>query len=579
MRSLLTSRFASARTFREGSVGLLFLLGLGVFGLIILWLTKFNVARSSYKAIVEFANAGGMQKGAVVRYRGVKVGTISAIRPGPNNVEVEIEISKSNLIIPSNVTVDANQSGLIGESIIDMTPKTQLPPGAVVGKPLEKNCNPQIIVCNGSRLKGQIGISMDELIRSSTQLATAYSDPKFYANVNKAVENTAVAAANIAELSRNFSVLSKDLQQQLNSVSATTNTIQQATTQLSASSTKTLSQFGNTADQFSTTAKELRLTNTSVSKLINNLDNLVTSNRSSLVAALNNITETSNQLRKTVSSLSPAVNRVTQGELIKNLETLSANAAQASTNLREVSNSLNNPNNVVVLQQTLDSARVTFENTQKITSDLDELTGDPAFRQNLRQLVNGLSSLVSSTQQMQDNVQIASTLDSVKAVVHNSNAAISAPKINKQQTSFSLPLTAAKIADKTFQPTTITVANPTPSTRQQQMIFNLSAGGTKSGNTTFVPTTITVTNPTPSTRPQQMMFDLSPGATKSADKAFEPTSITVTNSTLNTEQQSADIKSASKQSQSTSVQVTPSFAQENLLRKLREHREQEKLGE
>ncbi|WP_039752222.1 MlaD family protein, partial [Chlorogloeopsis fritschii] len=79
-----------SRTLREGSVGLLILVGLGVFGAIILWLNRFNAARSSYKAFVEFANAGGMQKGAAVRYRGVKVGNISAIRPGPNNVEVEI---------------------------------------------------------------------------------------------------------------------------------------------------------------------------------------------------------------------------------------------------------------------------------------------------------------------------------------------------------------------------------------------------------------------------------------------------------------------------------------------------------
>jgi phospholipid/cholesterol/gamma-HCH transport system substrate-binding protein len=159
------------------------------------------------------------------------------------------------------------------------------------------------------------------------------------------------------------------------------------------------------------------------------LDNLLVTNRSSLVTALNNITETSNQLRVTVSSLSPAVNRFTQGELLNNLEALSNNAAQASANLRDASKTLNDPKNLVVLQQTLDSARVTFENTQKITSDLDELTGDPTFRQNLRQLVNGLSTLVSSTQQMQQQVQVATTLDSVKTAVSKPNNIIPTPVI------------------------------------------------------------------------------------------------------------------------------------------------------
>jgi len=103
--------------------------------------------------------------------------------------------------------------------------------------------------------------------------------------------------------------------------------------------------------------------------------------------------------------------------LLENLETLSANAAEASTNLRDVTKTLNDPNNLLVLQQTLDSARVTFENTQKITSDLDELTGNPQFRQNLEQLVNGLSGLVSSTEQVEQQVKFAATLDSVKASI------------------------------------------------------------------------------------------------------------------------------------------------------------------
>ncbi len=159
------------------------------------------------------------------------------------------------------------------------------------------------------------------------------------------------------------------------------------------------------------------MTTRQVDRLITNLDSLVTTNRTSLTTALNNITETSEQLRVTVSNLTPTLNRFNQGKLIQNLETLSANAAQASANLRDVSSALNNPTNLLVLQQTLDSARVTFQNTQKITSDLDELTGDPALRDNLRQLINGLSGLVSSTQQLQQQVPVAQTLDSLKDAV------------------------------------------------------------------------------------------------------------------------------------------------------------------
>ncbi|HIK03293.1 MAG TPA: MCE family protein [Trichormus sp. M33_DOE_039] len=427
MRDLITTRFASRRTLREGSVGLLVLLGLGAFFVIILWLNRVTASRSSYKAIVEFANAGGMQKGAPVRYRGVKVGNIARIEPKANTVEVEIEIAQADLIIPRDVVVEANQTGLISESIIDITPKTSLATQDKIAKPLDKNCDSSLIVCNGSRLKGQIGISLDELIRSSTQLATTYNNPQFYQRVNKLLETSAEAATSVSSLSRDVGKLSRSFQGQIGTFAATANSVQQATNKLTISTTKTVDQLGITASQFSTTA-------TQANKLLTQLDDLVTTNRSTLVSALNNITETSNQLRVTVSSLSPAITRLSDGELLKNLETLSANAAQASANLKDATQALNDPKNAMLLQQTLDSARVTFENTQKITSDLDELTGDPAFRNNLRQLVNGLSTLVSSTDQMQEQVKVAATLESMQAVASQSELALTPKQSEKSIT-------------------------------------------------------------------------------------------------------------------------------------------------
>jgi phospholipid/cholesterol/gamma-HCH transport system substrate-binding protein len=380
----------TTRTVREGSVGLLLLLGLGLFLGVVLWLRGLTIGKRSYNAIIEFVRVNGMQEGGMVRYRGVNVGNISVIRPGPNGVEVEVEISPANLIIPRDAVIEANQSGLISEVGIDITPQKQLPSAAVVAKPLDKNCDRNLIICDGSRLQGQIGISTDELIRFSTRFASVYSDPRLYENVSEAAKNASVAAAGVSQLTRDLSGLTK---------------------QISALSNQTATQLGATTEQ-------IRLTTGQVNRLVTNLNSLVTTNRTSLTTALNNITKTSEQLRVTVNDLTPTLNRINQGELVQNLETLSANAVQASANLRDISNALNSPTNLLVLQQTLDSARVTFQNAQKITSDLDELTGDPAFRENIRQLINGLSGLVSSTQQLQQQVEVAETLDSLKAAVN-----------------------------------------------------------------------------------------------------------------------------------------------------------------
>jgi phospholipid/cholesterol/gamma-HCH transport system substrate-binding protein len=357
-----------------------------MFGGVILWLRGLNPGSKSFKATVEFANVAGLQEGAPVRYRGVTVGRITSVEPGANGVEVNIEISPPDLIIPRNVVVEANQAGLIGEAYIEITPTQTLATQAISAKPLDANCNDALIICNKSRLKGEIGISPDALIRYSIRFAELYSDPKFFNKIETVLGNTAEATKEVTRLTREFTSLTRLVKQDVGTFSATARAATQA------------------ANKISLTADEV--------------NSLLAANRGSLVSTLDNLNQTSAQLRTSVSRLSPVLDRVEKGELLRNLETLSANAAQASANLRDVSVALNNPTNLVVLQETLDSARATFQNAQKITADLDELTGDPTFRTNLRNLVNGLSGLVSSTQQLQQQAQLAQILPPVAEAVN-----------------------------------------------------------------------------------------------------------------------------------------------------------------
>jgi len=373
-----------SRSIREGSVGLLIILGLSLFAGLILWLRGVSLGRRSYKVFIDFANVAGMEQGTPVRYRGVTVGKITRTRPGPNGVEVEIEISPPDLVIPRDVRVEANQSGLLGSTSIDIFPTERLT-AEVEANPLDRDCDPTLIVCNRARLQGQIGVSVDELIRASIKFADVYSQPEFFNNLNTLAKNSATAAAEVTQLTKEFRDLTRVTRVQIASLSRTAQSVE------------------GTAEAFTVTAGKLGLTADQVNGLID-------ANRTSLVSTLNNVNLITRDLRSTVYKLGPVVDRVDQGELLQNLEILSANAAQASANLRDVSNALNSPTNLVVLQQTLDSARATFQNAQKITSDLEELTGDPTLLDNLRKLINGLSGLVSSTDQLQQQTQVAQVL-------------------------------------------------------------------------------------------------------------------------------------------------------------------------
>jgi len=369
-----------SRTIREGSVGLLILLALGIFAGSILWIRGINLANRSFQVVIEFDKISGMEVGAAVRYRGVTVGRITHIRPGPNSVEVGVELSPANLIIPKEVVVQASQSGLLGESTIDIIPTRDLT-AEITAKPLDRNCDRNLIICDNTRLSGQSGVGLDDLIRTSVQFANTYSDPKFLENVKTLIANTSTASLEVTKLGREFTILAKDTRRELKT-------------------------FGQAANQLGLTAAQV--------------NSLLTVNRANLITVLDNMSQTSAQLRTTISHLNSVLVRADQGELLKNLETLTANAAQASANLRDASQSLNKPENLVLLQQTLDSARATFQNTQKITADLDELTGDPAFRTNLKNLVNGLSGLVSSTQNLQQQAQYARMMAPLEAAAPRS---------------------------------------------------------------------------------------------------------------------------------------------------------------
>ncbi|HLO52051.1 MAG TPA: MlaD family protein [Kamptonema sp.] len=436
-----------SRTVREGSVGFLILLGLGLFGGLVLWLRGMQLGNRSYKILVEFPNAQGMQVGTVVRYRGVSVGKISSIKPGSNEVEVVLEITPADLVISRDVKIEANQSGLIGEATVDITPRSPLGSSDMAANPLDSKC-PNTIICNNSRLKGAAGANLEELIRSALNFTNLYSDPQLFANVKAISQNTAIASQNAAQLTRDLSSLTQSAKVELGSLSQSVrgelgSLNQSVQGNLSAISTE-VGRVSATADASTRAVSAAAIVSAnSVTRAANQINltasqanALLATNRATLVATLNNINQTSEELRVAVGGLSPLVSRIEQGQLINNLEVLSANAAQASANLRDLSTTVNSPTNLLVLQQTLDSARATFQNVQKITSDLDELTGDPAFRNNIRRLIKGLGGLLGSTQQLQQQAEIAQNLAPLSAsnadsTVLNSSGFSEFPKFSK----------------------------------------------------------------------------------------------------------------------------------------------------
>jgi phospholipid/cholesterol/gamma-HCH transport system substrate-binding protein len=397
-----------SRAVREGSVGLFILLGLGAVMGTIAWLRGANFG-GHYGLAVELSDALGLNAGSAVKYRGIKVGQVRSLTPSINGVLAQVEIVPASLVIPRNSQVEVTQSGFIGQVELSIRPKENkdkdsLPTQAVSTlSPFQPKCDETVILCDGDRLNASVGANFDELIRSTTKLATVLGDSQLLENTNTTLKHFSTTAQSLTQLSRSGNKTLKD-------VSGVANGF----TGLSRDAKQQLQQVGRTATSLSTAANEVTA--------------LVKVNRSTLSSTLGNLQGASQDLKVAVKSLSPIISRVEKSKLLDNLETLADNGAKASANLKTLTSTANNPVTLLGLAQTLDSARATFQNTQKITTDLEQVTGNPKFRQNLIKLINGLSKLVSSTESLDQQLSAMQPPEGKSPEINNQPIALPQPQ-------------------------------------------------------------------------------------------------------------------------------------------------------
>lgn len=202
----------------EGGVGLFLIGGAGIAALTINWIlgVNFNKMRS-YQAFVEFPFACGIQVGTQVRVRGVKVGNVLSVRPNLERVEVLVEMDDDGIVIPRNSLVEANQSGLIAETIIDITPEIPIPKAQ--WGPLDSGCEGEgLVVCDRGKIVGVPGVSMDELVGICTKLAREMDSQNGIAKMFATAETAQDLMKNLEPLLLEAAEIAKELRPMLANV-------------------------------------------------------------------------------------------------------------------------------------------------------------------------------------------------------------------------------------------------------------------------------------------------------------------------------------------------------------------------
>ena len=137
---------------------------------------------SDYSFFIEFNDAQGIKLGTPIRLRGIEIGSVQNIKLKFNCVLVAAKINSNNIVISKNSIIETNQTGLLNESVVDITPLDflQLKKDDKSSNPVSSFCDSSSIICNDMYIVGDRGLNYDDLVRSTTRISQRFDDPRFF---------------------------------------------------------------------------------------------------------------------------------------------------------------------------------------------------------------------------------------------------------------------------------------------------------------------------------------------------------------------------------------------------------------
>nr|CRF40075.1 Hypothetical protein ycf22 [Laurencia snackeyi] len=109
------------------------------------------------------------------------MGYVYNVSVRPNKVVVLIHVSSSDILIPKNSLIEANQVGLFNDIVIDITLLDNFYSIAYeYVNPSSVQCLRSSFICYNFYVKGYKGLNYDDLVRATTRISQRFDDPRFF---------------------------------------------------------------------------------------------------------------------------------------------------------------------------------------------------------------------------------------------------------------------------------------------------------------------------------------------------------------------------------------------------------------
>jgi phospholipid/cholesterol/gamma-HCH transport system substrate-binding protein len=420
---------------------------LGIFGLVCFGVLVFLGLRlvgipfwaRSFRTVLLLPHGRGLEIGDPVTYRGVRIGEVHSIQPEAEGVAVVVDIAPADRLVPIDSLIQVAPGEKEGDRTLDIIPRKELPSDIKIAKPLDRNCDPNLILCSQGDLEttSQLQTSLRNLrlLRKQTSQTLQTIDTlgvntdAFLAEVRqeqlvRSINLTLIALQKVIE---KLSKLSDDTSGMLSTIRQ--NRTIEKISQISGDGAALLQEVRRTQ-----TLNSLNSTLVSVRGTSEEIRTFMAINRIRLTDTLTSLGQTSKQLNRSLRRLDPLAQQLEQTQLLGSLEQIATNTASLTSDLRKFSGALSDPQTLHRLRTLLAATESLILNLNKVTSDVDELTGNPRFREDVLQLIHGLSKLFSLVQKFSEQLSRAEVLDQVATQNPKSSGLRATSTIKKSST-------------------------------------------------------------------------------------------------------------------------------------------------
>nr|YP_009732438.1 hypothetical protein [Gracilaria textorii]QHS70958.1 hypothetical protein [Gracilaria textorii] len=133
--------------------------------------------------------------------RGINIGYVNKIQVKYNYILIKVNINVPSVLIPKNSLVETTQTGLLNDTVIDITPLKNITVQDIENiNVFAKSCAKSLFVCHYDYIKGERGLNYDDLVRAATRISQRFDDPVLFNLVNVLLQNTIYISNEFIEL-------------------------------------------------------------------------------------------------------------------------------------------------------------------------------------------------------------------------------------------------------------------------------------------------------------------------------------------------------------------------------------------